>query len=141
MSARDEKKNASRLTVEQRIFLLLDDLNVRTQKLLDLEQSKIPTGKLEPETLSVPPAGFVIDVDSPTQPSNTRLRGPWLTVNIANDGSSNLNVFINDGDIADTLLSNENRDYNMVQRGKIRKVKLAPANGVSTLSVRFTGLP
>ena len=141
MSAKDEKRNASKLTIEERIFLQLDELNVRMQKLFKLEESKIPTGKIEPETISVPPKGFIIDIDSPTQPSNTRLRGPWITINIANDGASSLNVFINDGDIADTLLSNENRDYNMVQRGKIRKVQLVPANGTSTLSVRFMGLP
>jgi hypothetical protein len=106
------------------------------QKLIEIEESKIPEGIQEAETQIVNPPGIIWDVgDRPT--FQTQLRGPWISFALTNDGPGVVTMIVNNTVYKDTIKSGETRDVNMVQKGKIKRLELAVT---ATATVRISAI-
>jgi hypothetical protein len=117
-------------------FIMLDEVNVQIARLYRLMELNVPEGVDEEETLTVN-RFLALDADAGRQNFNTRLRGPWMSITLTNDGPDSILYKLNYTEYQGTLRINETRTINMVQRGKIRRVEIT-AIGIE--SVRFSGV-
>lgn len=112
---------------------MLDELVVRTAKIQRILEEQQPKGVFEPFKFTITKR-FIIQAGLPSP--SFPLRGPWISVNLTNDGPNVVTYGVNDSVQSDEILVTETREINM-KKALIQRIELT-VTGSATL--RFVGI-